>query len=258
LFVTRHMPYGVLSILLIVAVSIAIITLLKSVIAPAISAGVLPMALGTTSWRYPVAIFCGVTLLSAMILLRKRFALQQTENTPPADSKVDDELESTPHGFSWMIAFAIFVAVMGLAAQLTGLRFILFPPLIVMAYEMLGHPDTCPWAKRPYSFPIACFLTALGGLLAVRSLGAGPAAAAAGMVWGVIILKIFDIHMPPALAVALIPLVLPHPAIRYPLSVGIGTVALTCCFLAWRNISGRLNIFYRQEKKSAKESQCMS
>jgi hypothetical protein len=46
------------------------------------------------------------------------------------------------------------------------------------------------------------------------------------------ILRAFKVHMPPALAVGLLPFVMTAPNIRYPTSVGIGTVALTLCFWA--------------------------
>jgi hypothetical protein len=39
------------------------------------------------------------------------------------------------------------------------------------------------------------------------------------------------VHMPPALAVGVLPFVITAPDIWYPTSVGIGTVALTLCFL---------------------------
>jgi hypothetical protein len=41
--------------------------------------------------------------------------------------------------------------------------------------------------------------------------------------------RAFKVHMPPALAVGLLPFVMTAPNIRYPISVGIGTVALTLC-----------------------------
>lgn len=54
------------------------------------------------------------------------------------------------------------------------------------------------------------------------------------MAWGVIILRVFDIHMPPALAIALIPMVIDHPTWKYPVSVAFGTSLLTATFLLHR------------------------
>ena len=280
---TRHLPYHVLTILLIVCVSLAIIRLLRSAIAPAISAGVLPLVLGVQSWLYPPGIAAGLVALAAMSILCQRYfgesvfrrsdedfpsrtvpvragpeaqdslstdesrrLLNATEPAVPtgaarpgsdndaSEPDVDDILESTPHGGSaWLVALLAFVAVMGTAAQVTGLRFILFPPLIVIAYEMFGHPETCPWSKRPMSLPIACGLTALGGIALVKFLGPGALAAGLGMTWGVLVLRLFDVHMPPALAVGLIPLVMEKPTWVYPGSVTIGTLALTVASLGY-------------------------
>ncbi len=237
--VTRHLPYGVLSILLIVLASLLIIALLRSTIAPAISAGVLPLVLGVKTWMYPLGILFGVALLAGLLIVWRRYGpLPPDTGAGPDRGDVDDVLESRPRGKRWLVVLLLFVTVTGLAAQGTGLRFILFPPLIVMAYEMLGHPETCPWARRPYSFPVACLLTASGGLIAVRLLGTGPLAAGAAMAWGILVLRVFDVHMPPALAVALLPLVMHAPDMRYPVSVVAGTVVLTATFLVWRRWEG--------------------
>ena len=71
-----------------------------------------------------------------------------------------DELESAPHDRFWVIKLLAFVLLLGVPAQLTGLRFILFPPLIVMAYELFGHPEIPGWMERPALFPLVCVLTA--------------------------------------------------------------------------------------------------
>jgi hypothetical protein len=134
----------------------------------------------------------------------------------------------------------LFVAAAVFFVKLTGLRFVLFPPLVVIGFEMFGHTATCPWARRPMLLPAACFLTASGGLLFWNLLGAGPAAAACGMASGMVVLRLFDLHVPPALAVALIPFVMSSPTIAYPLSVGLGTLLMTLWFLFYQSFFGRL------------------
>jgi hypothetical protein len=231
---TRHLPYHVLTILLIVCVSLLIIRALRSTIAPAISAGVLPLVLGIKSWLYPPGIAVGLVGLLAMSLAWQRSAGPLGRSAGKPD--VDDILESAPRGKSWILALLTFVAVAGLTAQRTDLKFILFPPLIVIAYEMFGHPDTCPWARRPLSLPLACGLTALGGLCLFKLLGPTALAAGLSMALGVLVLRLFDIHMPPALAVGLIPFVMKDPTWTYPVSVTIGTLALTIASLAYKRL----------------------
>lgn len=236
--VTRHLPYHALTILLVVAAGLLVIALLRSAIAPAISAGVLPLVFGVKSWAYPLSILLDLVVLVGLLAAWRRLTgPSRPRDGGAAGADVDDVLESPPRSSTWLVFLLLFVAVGGFTAQRTGLRFILFPPLIVMAYEMLGHPDTCPWARRPLSFPVACFLTALGGLASTTLLGSGAAAAAVSMAWGLVVLRLFDIHMPPALAVGLIPLIIEAPTWKYPVSVAIGTAGLTGLFLARRRLS---------------------
>ena len=148
-------------------------------------------------------------------------------------------VELVPAGYWWLVSLILFAAVGVVAVQLTGLRFILFPPLVVIGFEMFGHTAICPWAKRPLLLPIACFLTAAGGLLFWNLFGVGPAAAACSMAWGILLLRVFDLHVPPALAVALLPLVMNSPTIAYPFSVGLGTLLMTLWFLLYRSLMGK-------------------
>ena len=240
IFFTRALPYGYLSVLLTVGGAVGLIFVLKSPIAPAISAGLLPLVLGVKSWWYPPGVMLGTVLLAVLSMLWKKFSLAQNwlEPLSPAEA-VDDTIEQTPVGSYWLIALMLFVAVAVLLVKLTGLRFVLFPPLVVIGFEMFGHTAICPWARRPLLLPVACFLTAAGGLLFWNLLGAGPAAAACSMACGMVILRVFDLHVPPALAVALLPFVMHSPTIAYPFSVGIGTLMMTLWFLFYQSFSGR-------------------
>ena len=110
----------------------------------------------------------------------------------------------------------LFVAMAVLVVKLTGLRFVLFPPLVVIGFEMFGHTAVCPWAKRPMFLPAACFLTAAGGLLFWNLLGVGPVAAGCSIATGMAVLRLFDLHVPPALAVALLPFVMDYADHRLP------------------------------------------
>ncbi|MGB8478528.1 MAG: hypothetical protein WCE63_06765, partial [Acidobacteriaceae bacterium] len=151
LFCTRHLHYSAWNILLIVTFSLAVIKLLRCSISPAISAGVLPLVLNEHSWFYPVAILLDLSLLALILILRKRYLPSTSENSvnEVRNSHLIDALEAIPRNRFWFVALLCFVLVVGAAAQFTGLRFILFPPLIVMAYELFGHPDVPGWIKRP-------------------------------------------------------------------------------------------------------------
>src|SRR6516225_7997329 len=235
IFFTRALPYGYLSVLLTVGGAVAVILTLKSPIAPAISAGLLPLVLGVKSWWYPPGVLLGTVLLAALSLPWKSLTsvpLLPLERT--SEDIADDVVERIPGGYYWLFALMLFVVIGVGAAKWTGLRFILFPPLVVIGFEMFGHTATCPWAKRPLLLPIACFLTAAGGLLFWRLLGDRPSAAACAMGWGILVLRVFDLHVPPALAVALLPFVMASPTVAYPFSVGIGTLLMTLWFLLYQ------------------------
>jgi len=241
ILVTRNLPYGYLSVLLAVGGAVALIFALKSPVAPAISAGLLPLVLGVKSWWYPPGVMLGTVLLAVLSILWKRLSLAQNWLEPLSPVElVDEAIEQTPVGSYWLIALMLFVAVAIMFVNLTGLRFLLFPPLIVIGFEMFGHTAICPWAKRPLLLPVACFLTAACGLFFWNLLGAGPLAAACSMACGILVLRIFDLHVPPALAVALLPFVMDSPTVAYPISVGIGTLLMTLWFLLYQSISSKL------------------
>src|SRR5690242_12671657 len=71
---TRALPYGFPSVLLTVAGAVAVIFLLKSPIAPAISAGLLPLTLGVKSWWYPPGILMGTVLLAVLSIFWKKLS----------------------------------------------------------------------------------------------------------------------------------------------------------------------------------------
>ena len=240
IMVTRGLPYGMVSVLAVVSASIALVIALQSPVAPSISAGLLPLVLGVQSWWYPPAILLGTTLLALLSIGWRQYTGREDGIAKAgAGAVLDDVLEHWPSNYRRLVPLIIFVAVATWAVELTNLRFILFPPLVVIGFEMFGHPEICPWAKRPLFLPVACFLTAAGGLILLKLVGANPATAALSMAWGIAVLRVFDLHVPPALAVALLPMVMDHPTFAYPFSVGIGTLAMTLWFLGWRVWSQR-------------------
>jgi hypothetical protein len=235
-FITRHAPYGAVAVVVLVLLSLLSIKLLRSSIGPAISAGVLPLVLGERSWIYPVAIFTDLICLVAVLLLWRRFGPHRAEASERdlQHSRIVDAPETpTPDRF-WVLALIAFVLVLGIAAQSTGLRFILFPPLVVMAYEIFGHAKVPGWMARPAVFPVACLLTATTGTMAVHCFKTTMVGVAVTTLVSIGILRAFQVHMPPALAVGLIPFVMASPPnVWYPVSVALGTIALTVCALGY-------------------------
>ena len=231
ILITRYLPYGFMSVLLNVGSAIAVILALGSPIAPAISAGLLPLVLGVKSWGYPPGIMFGTVLLAAASIPWRALMVGRLSNAPPHDAQSGSE---TPRGSFWLTAYLAFLLVAVAMVKLTGLRFILFPPLAVIGFEMFGHTESCAWADQPLRLPIVCFLTAAGGLVFHHLLGVTAITAALSMAWGMTVLQVFRVHVPPALAVALLPMVMNAPTTWYPCSVGLGTMTLTLWFWCCR------------------------
>lgn len=239
MLVTRHMPYGPWSIVVCIAGSIAIIRVLRSPVAPAISACFLALALGETSWWYPASILIGTSVLVGLSMAHRTFVAAHTlPQRASAADKLDDELERLPRQFAWMPFFIVFLLLAYLLSSWSGIRMVFFPPLVVIAFEMFAHADVCPWAQRPIILPCVCTLTAAAGVAAVGVFGAGVLSTILAMLAGVAILRLSRVHVTPALAVCLLPQVMPHADWHFPLAVGIGSTLLTASFLSFQKFAG--------------------
>ena len=235
--ITRHLPYGLTSVLLDVGFSVLAITGLRSPIAPAISAGLLPLTLGIRSLRYPPSLLIGTGMLACIALLRARMTAPAAPTVAPARDRVDDEVEEAPVTLSWVPFFVVFIILAVVAGELTGWRLVLFPPLVVIGFEAFAHPAVCPWAARPLALGAACGLAATAGVLCVSFLGADPLGAMCSILAGILIVRALDLHVPPALAVGLLPFVMAHPSFRFPAAVVLGTAIETVVFLGWRRLA---------------------
>jgi hypothetical protein len=227
--VTRALPYDYVSVMLAAGGGLAIVLVLRSPIAPAISAGLLPLTLGVRSLWYPPGIVFGTILLAVLSSIWKQM------NDQPLQNIASEDEDTAPGGESFWRLLPLLVLVLAavFVVKLTNLRFVLFPPLVVIGFEMFLHTKRCPWATRYFALSVVCLLTAAGGLLCRRYLGVGAAGSVFSMAWGILILRLFDLHVPPALAVALLPQVIDSPTVLYPVAVGIGTSLLSGSFVLY-------------------------
>jgi hypothetical protein len=229
--VTRSMPYGFISVLITVSGALVVLAALRSPIAPAISAGLLPLVLGVHSWWYPPGILFGSTLLALVSLPWKCYSLGGAPTAPPpAANEGAADAESPRSTIRSIAAVLVFVSIAMVFVKITEMRFVLFPPLIVIIYEMLRDPAGCTWAGGLVRLPIVCFLSAAGGLLSHNAIANAPLAAMLSMAIGIAVLRVFRLHVPPALAVALLPMVMTNPTVAYPLAVGIGATLAAVWF----------------------------
>lgn len=232
--IEQYMGYSVVTVILAISSALLVIELLNSPIAPAISAGLLPIVLEEKSWWYPASILFGTSLLLfSLFIYRKAFSKFIPEKKSLADV-IDDIVEQPPKQYSWLPFFVIFLLADIYLAKLTGLRFIIFPPLIVIAFEMFAHSEVCPWAGKPVLLVLACVLTASVGVSALMALGNSPLAVILVIAFSMGIIRVFRLHAPPAVAVGLLPFVMEHPDFWFPLAVGAGTSLLAGTFIIYR------------------------
>lgn len=249
LFGARHAHYGVLSVVAVTLASLAVIRILRSSVGPAISAGLLPLVLNEQRWLYPLAIFADLACLATVLWLWKRYGPVRPEVASHSVT-VSDKLEAAPKNREWLLHLIAFVTLLSAVGQRTGLWLVLFPPLVVMAFEILGHPEIPAWAERPVLFPLACVLPATMSILALHIMRNQTLSVMAVLTASMLSLRILKIQMPPALAVGLIPFIMTAPNFWYPVSVAIGASTLA----AWSVIHTKLrrNSFINKQSASAR------
>ena len=228
--ITRLMPHGLPALVLDLVLCLLLIRMLRSPIVPAISAGILPLTLGITSWLYPPAILVGTGGLALLVALRARLLPSPPGvAAAPAAAPADGALRR------WVPAMAVFLLGGYGLVLLLGSRLVLYPPLLVIAYEMLAQRRHCPWQGRYAAVLLVTAGAALAGLLLVRSLGVVPLAAAAAVLITAVLLHLARLQCPPAFGLALLPFVIPSPPPTYPLL----TLAGTAWLLLVVAVSGR-------------------
>ena len=211
ILVSTHLGYSPAAVSLVLAVSLLILRGLRSPVAPALSAGYLPVALGIRSWTYPLAILLAIAALVLLLRLRSQ--------GPPEPAPV---AAAFPPAGRWLPPLVLFLAGALPLNQLLGSHLVLYPPLLVIAWETLAHGDQAPWRRRYVALLAATGGAAVLGLALARSLGPVPLAAFLAALLTAVLLEGLQLTCPPAYAVALLPLVLPQPPLTYPLLVLLG------------------------------------
>lgn len=219
LWISIHIPQHGLALLLAVATTQLVLSLLRSPLAPALSAAALPVVLGLRSWAYPLQIGLGLVLLAALLAVvrRRRSAM------PPGT-----ESRSAAVCRRWLIPWFGYLLLMTVLVQASGWRVLLLPPLIVISHERFADPVRCPWLGRAWLLPLACGLSGAIGV-ASASLPAAHAglAVAISMLLNLGLMRALNLWLPPLLAMGLLPLLMPHADWRYVAGVLIAATLLS-------------------------------
>lgn len=235
--------YQVVAILLaFVAVSIEL-AMMRSHVTPSISAAILPIFLQIDSLYYPLA----VGVLTAIIAFSQiRFRIEQAKPlgsllTVKEKSQVSKVLPVNRKLFidnkDFLIWFGIFMGLIliTLFAFFIHWQFIVAPPLIVAFVEITQHREGISGQRFKLLLLIGC--SAIWGTLSMEVLhnrGHFPLViVAACSVIGVLILfQFLKLSFPPAMALALLPTIIPREFLRlYFIQVFIG--AFLFIVLSW-------------------------
>jgi hypothetical protein len=238
---TQLMPYNLWSAAITIAGAILIVRLLRSPIVPAISAAFLPLAFGITSWWYPASIAAVMILLALASTIHCRISPSGgvcQSLAPEAAAHADgiDDMARAPWLKMWPFCFVGCLLLAYGLAVVTGLRLILFPPLVVIAFEMFAHAKVAPWVQRPFALPLVCTIAAAAGLAALLAVGAGPLSVVISLLAGIVTLRAMRLHFPPALAVGLLPQIMPHADWYFVLAIALGATTLAAAFLLARPV----------------------
>ena len=243
--VSSRLPYGPASVALVVVAGLLVLRALRSPVAPALSAGYLPVALGIRDWSYPLAILLGTAGLALIHGLRARWQSSADGAGPKrlraATAQPPDVL---PPMRRWLLPLSAFLAGGLVLGQMLGSHLVLYPPLLVIAWETLAQSAHCPWRGRPGALLAATTAAALVGLMLARLLGPAPLAACLATLITALLLKRLRLTCPPAFAVALLPLVLTQPPSAFPLLVLTGGAWL----MAVAAMAARLEAGRRSER----------
>jgi len=248
--ITRSLPYGPLSLGLDVVGCLLIIRGLRSPIVPAISAGVLPLALGIHDWAYPVSILVGTGGLALLSQWRARRLVPAPNGSTPTAEGSSTALDRIESSFAisptvplrrWAGALAVFLALGLVLEKVWDSPLVLFPPLLVIAYDMLALPHHSPWLGRGGAMMAVGTGAAWAGYGLEAAFGVVPWAAFLAVLITLGLLRLARLTCPPCLGLALLPFVITHPNGAYPWQALTGMaclVAVVSTTEAWFPRSG--------------------
>lgn len=126
----------------------------------------------------------------------------------------------------------LFLGAVAIAGSATHLRFLLFPPLAAIGFALFLEPYHQRTSLRSVvAGPVA---GALIGAAAGAWLPAGPLRVAAVTALSIIALYLLRAELTPALAVALLTLLVGASGVAYVISIMLSSLALWGLFLLWR------------------------
>jgi hypothetical protein len=216
---TILLPTRLTAELIALTAAVAIIAALRAQVGPALSAAVLPAVAGIGSWWYVLSVCVVAAVVLGGTLARERFARPAPEEPdPPSDPRSGGGAGRLL--VTWAVSAAWLSVAVGLALPLAASA----PPLLASAFEWVSGGKRGNARAGARLGVVLTVAWAAGAVVAwyVRPAAAGAAIA---LVIAAIVMGASRVMHPPAVAVALVPLVLGPPAAWGGLLAGACSVA---------------------------------
>jgi hypothetical protein len=165
------------------------------------------------------------------------------EGSPTALDRIESSFAMTPTVplRRWAGALAVFLALGLVFVKIWDSPLVLFPPLLVIAYDMLALPHHSPWLGRGGAMMVVGTGAAWAGYGLEAAFGVVAWAAFLAVLITLGLLRLARLTCPPCLGLALLPFVITHPNAAYPWQALTGMaclVAVVSTTEAWFPRSG--------------------
>ena len=220
-----------------------ILRIARSTLLPAISACMLPVLMSTETWVYPIAVAIMAAVIMAGLSVMERWNLRPKEDSWPTPLPAYDPVSQRR---LWLLGLAPMM-LLAAAALGSGFRFAAAPPLMVVLVTFLGNRNLASGRQAVKFYIVIIYCAVVGAacrLLLSEWLGLSYILCALIATAAVLLFcELTGVFLPPAGALALLPLLIPREAlISYPLQVAAGAafVIAAGCLLSKYVESGRL------------------
>ena len=222
--IVRYLPFGMFFQVALCFILIGIILFLsKTTFIPIISACILPIYLGTTTWVYSISVSIMAFIIIIGQWLMEKYHLRSINHYNKENFDIKKE-------FRWWCKLFCIFGVISILPINTHNIFLLAPPLIVTFVEF-SNPKSClrAKAKNIYFLIVGASLIGYGIRLLLSYFLPCPLVVGACLAC-ILLFAIFDytrLLFPPAGAILLLPMILDiNDVVFFPMQVALGTLIL--------------------------------
>lgn len=226
--VERLFGFGVSQVLLVLISSLLLLSLFRSPIIPSLSSSLIPLVLDIHSWAYPLSVFLSCTILAIISHFHAQKLKISHYDAKPFRLFNGDWCRNSYH----LVIFLGFIAGIAFIAHISRQQIILFPPLAVLGFEILFHPDKHPWRHSPLPLMLIFFLSATGGFLAFSLCGHTVLGIVIAVSLSICMTFWRGLYVPTAIAVSLLPFVMQRVSLAFPFEITFGVAMLVGAAMA--------------------------